>query len=126
MPPPATHLASAVMPVLRANAISQGTTQTVDVSGEMDISTVPQVATLIDRALAARPETLVLDLSDVDFCDSSGIHLVVKAHHRATAARIRFHVISPRGAARRVFEICSVDRLVSFVTVADAEASSAA
>ena len=113
-------------PVLRATTTSIGTVQTVTVSGEMDVSTVPQVATLLDRAISERPEILVLDLSDVGFCDSSGIHAVVKTHHRAETARICFRVIPPAGPARRVFEICSIDEFVSFVTVEDASAASAA
>jgi anti-sigma B factor antagonist len=111
--------------VLRASTSSLGTTQTVNVSGEIDVSTVAQVVAVLDRAIGERPETLVLDMSAVEFCDSSGIHMVVKAHHRSEAARIRFRVIPPTGPARRVFEICSIDRIVSFVTVDEASAAAA-
>jgi anti-sigma B factor antagonist len=122
-PPSVSYLADrASHPVLRASARRQGTTQVVTVSGEMDISTVPQVGTLLDRAIGERPETLVLDLSAVDFCDSSGIHQVVKTHHRAAAARIRFRVIPPTGPARRAFEICSIGEFVSLVSGEDASA----
>jgi anti-sigma B factor antagonist len=124
--PPASPAPCVSQPVLRASTSSLGTVQTVTVSGEMDISTVPQVSTLLDRAISVRPEILVLDLSGVDFCDSSGIHAVVKTHHRAESARISFRVIPPAGPARRVFEICSIDEFVSFVTVDDANSASAA
>jgi anti-sigma B factor antagonist len=124
MQPSVTHLTPTVTePVLRAHISRHGTTRVVTVAGEMDLSTVVQVGNLIDRAMAARPEILVLDLSEIEFCDSSGIHLVVKAHHRAAAARIHFRVIPPTGPARRVFEICAIDELVTFVSVDDTTAA---
>jgi anti-sigma B factor antagonist len=116
------HSPSVAEPVLRAQLSPQGTTEVVTVSGEMDISTVAQVGTLLDRALDKRPEILFLDLSEIEFCDSSGVHLVVKTHHRAEAQRTRFRVMPPTGPARRVFEICAIDEFVTFVTADDGSA----
>jgi anti-sigma B factor antagonist len=105
----------AVQPLLTVEAASQGTTQIVTVTGELDVACIDEVGRVIDRALAARPETLVLDLSSIDFCDSSGVHLVLRTHRRAQTDRIRMRVIPPAGTARRVFDICCVEDYVTFI-----------
>jgi anti-anti-sigma factor len=93
----------------------QGTTYVVAVTGEMDVSSVSDVRSVLDRALRDEPETLLLDLGQLEFCDSSGVHLVVHAHRRATAQGIAFLVLPPIGAARRVFDLCRVGDHVPFV-----------
>jgi anti-anti-sigma factor len=93
----------------------QGTTRIVTVAGEIDLGSVEAVRQAVDAALSKRPETVVLDLSEIAFCDSSGIHVVVNSHHRAAEQRIRFVVIRPTGPAWRAFEVCQIDREVQFV-----------
>src|SRR5450432_2023644 len=54
----------------------------VDVAGEVDIATAPD----LERALLAaeaRGRSVVLDLRALDFIDSSGVHVIIAAHHRA-------------------------------------------
>lgn len=93
----------------------QGTTQVVAVSGEIDLSSVDRIQKATDGALSQGPETVVLDLGAVAFCDSSGIDLVVRCHRRATARHVRLVVVRPTGPAWRPFEICNIDREVRFV-----------
>lgn len=103
------------MQLIRVQSRVQGTTRLVAVQGEMDMSSVGKVKHAIDAAVAERPETIVLDLSAVDFCDSSAIQLVVASHRRATERGMRFVAIRPNGRAWRAFEICNIDRQVPFV-----------
>jgi anti-sigma B factor antagonist len=93
----------------------QGTTQVVAVRGEIDLSCVDKIQKATDAALSQGPETMVLDLSAVTFCDSSGIELVVRCHRRAEAQGVRLVVVRPTGPAWRPFEICNIDRQVQFV-----------
>lgn len=94
--------------VLQVKRSSQGTTRVVLATGELDVASVRRVQAAVDGALAERPETVVLDLSELSFCDSSGIRLAESAQRRAAAQGVRFVVVRPVGAARRVFEICDV------------------
>jgi len=93
----------------------QGTTRVVALEGELDFSSIPGAREAMDEALSARPETVVLDLSRLTFCDSSGVHLVVRSHAIATEHGIRFVAIRPLGSAARVFEICGIDGQVGLV-----------
>jgi anti-anti-sigma factor len=105
--------------LVEIEATAQGTTQLVRVRGEIDISSVCQVRDAIDTALGLRPETLLLDLSEIAFCDSSGIHLVVSSHRHAVDLGIRLVVVRPVGPAWRAFELCQIDREVRFVSSLD-------
>jgi anti-sigma B factor antagonist len=107
--------ATSFRPLLTAELQVQGTTCTVAVAGEMDISSADQVRNVIDRGIGERPETLLLDLSELEFCDSTGIHLVIRSQRRATAGGIRFVVIPPTGLARRVFDLSGIAGHVPFV-----------
>jgi anti-sigma B factor antagonist len=94
---------------------AQGTTQLVVVRGEIDLSSVDKIRRATDAAMSQGPETVVLDLGAVTFCDSSGIELVVSCHRRAKAHDVRLVVVRPAGPAWRPFEICNIDREVQFV-----------
>ncbi len=47
----------------------------VSIAGELDISTVPELAGRGETALALGPRRLVVDVSEVTFADSSAISL---------------------------------------------------
>ena len=112
--------------VIEIELSSQGSTRLVSVTGEIDMSSVGAVRTAVDAAFADRPETIVLDISQIEFCDSSGIHLVVTSHRRAQKSRVRFVAVRPAGPAWRAFELCGIDQEVQFVTSPDGAAASSA
>lgn len=105
--------------LLAVESSVKGTTVVVVVRGEMDRSSVDKVRGPLDRALSAAPETVVLDLTAVTFCDSSGARAVINAHRRAIDRGCRLVVVRPQGPAWRTFEICQLDRWVRFVETGD-------
>ena len=73
-------------------------TVVVRISGELDMSSIPELASAVEPALASNPSALVVDLSGLGFADSSAIALWV-----AWAARIeRFELRNPPSFVRRV------------------------
>jgi anti-anti-sigma factor len=90
----------------------QGTIRIV-VAGELDMETGPRLHEELDRACAAGPERLVLDLRPVSFFDSTGLQLVLDAEVRCRRNGTRFIVLPGDGEPRRVLELAEVtDRLV--------------
>ena len=53
---------------------------------EIDITNAPVLRSALLEAAAHGHRTVVADLSRTQFCDSSGLHTVLAAHKRATAA----------------------------------------
>ena len=77
----------------------------VMVEGELDIATAPRLISVLNRAVQEALRSLVVDLSEVDFMDSTGLALLINAHRRLTRRRLGFAVVCPPGPLWRVFEI---------------------
>jgi anti-anti-sigma factor len=61
---------------------------------------------------------VVLDLSDVTFIDSSGIHAVVIAAKRCAEENVRFVILPGPPHVHRVFEICQLTTQLPFAAQA--------
>ena len=65
----------------------------VTVSGELDMSTAEQLSNTVNDQLRASPGRIVLDLSELTFCDSLGLGTLVvlsrSAHNRQTYLLLR-------------------------------------
>src|SRR2546421_10848214 len=78
------------------------------VSGELDIATSPRLDAAVERALG-EADDVVLDLSNVDFIDSSGLYVVVAAARgsQANGKRLRISAsLSPQ--VERLFELAGM------------------
>jgi anti-sigma B factor antagonist len=75
------------------------------VEGELDIATAPRLISILNRSVQDALRSLVVDLSDVDFMDSTGLALLINAHRRLTRRSKGFAVVCPPGPLWRVFEI---------------------
>jgi anti-sigma B factor antagonist len=78
------------------------------VQGELDMETGPRLQDEIERAHAAAPAVLVLDLRGVTFFDSTGLQIVLDAEVRARDARWTFVVAPGHGEPRRILELAEV------------------
>jgi anti-anti-sigma factor len=84
----------------------------VTVHGELDVETGPRLAEELFAIEGRAPATLVLDLSDVSFFDSTGLQIVLDAEVRAREQERTFVVLPGEGEPRRVLELAEVaDRL---------------
>lgn len=85
-------------------------------SGEIDLASSPELRTaLYDPETAA--ETVVLDLREVTFMDSSGLGVIVGQHKRAREEGFRF-CVAIDGAAE-VQRILELSGLVAVLDIAD-------
>jgi anti-anti-sigma factor len=100
-----------VVPFALERQLSSGTARIV-VRGELDLSTGPRVEEEVLRTEAENPETLILDLRDVSFFDSTGLQLVLDADVRAREEGRALIVVPGDGEPRRILELAEViDRL---------------
>ncbi|MGP4003585.1 STAS domain-containing protein [Streptomyces sp. 8N706] len=111
----------------------QGDWAVLHVSGEMDLVTSPAVRQHVHDAVAEGRRSLVLDLSGVRFCDSSGVGVLIAARRLMRSCQGRLRLILPaRGAedgshVNRVLAALGVRRLFEVypdVTAAVDEAAS--
>lgn len=98
--------------ILQVHRETGATVVALVLHGELDITTLPLAEREVGAAAAAGPATLLIDLSRLDFVDSSGVRLVLLADDTTRAAGRRLTVRLGTGPARRVFELLGlVDRL---------------
>src|SRR5947209_7457457 len=106
--PPVLSAAMPEPPAFSARAERRDGAAVVVLGGELDLAAVDAL-----HAVLARPEaqgdTLVFDLRDVTFIDSSGLSVIVASHQRQRSSQGRFAVVvaSP-SAVQRLFELCGL------------------
>ena len=92
--------------------VSDRTTVTVSLAGEIDIATVVAARAEVTAAIQAHPgATVVVDLAGVGYLDSTGLGMLVGAHKRATEAGGAIRVVNPSTMIRRVFDITDLSIL---------------
>jgi anti-anti-sigma factor len=100
-----------VVPFALERQLSSGTVRII-VRGELDLATGPRVEEEVRRAEAEAPDTLILDLREVSFFDSTGLQLVLDADVRAREEGRTLIVLPGDGEPRRILELAEVaDRL---------------
>jgi len=78
--------------------------------GEVDLATVGELREAVERAIGADPADLWIDLTAVEFIDSTGLNAVLRAHRALDDGRRRLAVICPGGGpVRRAFEVSGID-----------------
>jgi anti-sigma B factor antagonist len=103
-PPTADGPAFPPDPQVVAGVEPHGDALVVEIVGEIDALTAPQLVGALDDALAQRPRVVVADLSKVDFFASAGIAALVDAHQKA-ADGVRFHIVAAGSTTLRVLEL---------------------
>jgi len=82
--------------------------------GELDPHTAPLLKSEVDRLAADGSTQIVLDLSNLQFIDSSGLRVVISAHRDMADRGGSLSLRSPSETARRLLEITG---LVEHITI---------
>ena len=95
----------------------------IALAGEIDIAVAPQVSAALDEGARTTDGAFVVDLCDVEFLDSSGVTVLVRA--RAVLGRDdrELVVICPPGPVRRIFEVAGIVDLLALYASRDEAAS---
>ena len=93
-----------------------GATVVVEVRGELDLATAPQLEAELDRVRALPGlERGVIDLRNLVFLDSTGLEAIVKFHRAATKAGVEVAVVRGPRAVERLFAVMQLDRSLTLV-----------
>ncbi len=84
------------------------------VAGDLDHHTTPRLRAALEEVKFGPDADLVIDLSGLTFCDSTGIATLVAAHQRAADAGAALLLAGLDADIARVFQIMGLDRLLSF------------
>lgn len=94
------------------------------VDGRLDLRAAGEVRLQASAAMAAGGGSLVLDLTHVEFIDSSGLGILAGLHRESLRLGGRLVIVAPAGSARQIF---ALTRTEAFFTLTDSpEAARAA
>jgi anti-sigma B factor antagonist len=81
----------------------------IEVAGEIHVSTAPEFSELLNAAVEGGRTSLVLDLTDVMFIDSTGLSVLLNALRQVTRAGGRMALVCSNPTVLRLFEITRLD-----------------
>jgi anti-sigma B factor antagonist len=94
----------------------------VSAPAELDISTADQLRAVLLDTTTRGHATVVVDMTRTLFCDSYGLHTLLRVHSLARDEGGELRLVIPAdGAVPRIFALTSLDRLIpSFASLKEA------
>ena len=85
---------------------------TLALSGELDMSTAPELSRSLSEVLDRQPQQVTLELGDLAFIDSTGLTLIVRTSNRLKEHHGALRLAHPTPPIRRVLEIVGLEGLL--------------
>jgi anti-sigma B factor antagonist len=96
---------------LRTDTVN-GTVTVVTVDGDVDMSTAPQLEERLSGLSSGGARNLVVDLTAVEFLDSSALGVLVGVHKRVTAAGGTIKLVCGHPRIERIFAITRLTEVI--------------
>jgi anti-sigma B factor antagonist len=92
----------------------------VIICGEIDLYTAPRLHSELAGLLAdGMPARVVIDMSGVEFCDSTGMNVLLSCLRRARERGGDLEIAAPRPAVRKILQVTGLDSVFTVVEDAD-------
>jgi|HubBroStandDraft_2_1064218.scaffolds.fasta_scaffold16446_3 anti-sigma B factor antagonist len=102
---------------LKVSCQYQGDHTVMSVAGEIDLYTAPRLHAELAAAVAAgSPARIIVDMSGVEFCDSTGMNVLLAAQRLAREGGGDLELAGPRPAIRKILQVTGLE---SVFTVLD-------
>ncbi|QBI51907.1 Anti-sigma-B factor antagonist [Streptomonospora litoralis] len=88
--------------------------------GEIDLYTAPQLRSGLVDALDDGARRLVVDMSRVEFCDSTGMSVLLSVMKRAREKDGDLELVAPKPAVRKILEVTGLDAVFTVADSSDA------
>jgi len=87
----------------------------IGVSGELDLASSPELERELERGASSETELLIIDLRNLEFMDSTGLSVLVRAHQKATRGGKRFAVVKGPQQVQRLLSLTGVAERLTVV-----------
>ena len=87
---------------------SEGRAAVISVSGELDLATGPELEQALDGVSGSPAELLVIDLRQLEFMDSTGLSIIVKAHQRLAGEGRELGLVKGPAQVQRLLDLTGV------------------
>jgi anti-anti-sigma factor len=94
---------------------SQDRVAVITVSGELDLAAGPALEEELARAAESGVALVIVDLRALDFIDSTGLGILIKAHQRAERFGRRFAVVRGPSQVQRLLGLTGLEERLTIV-----------
>lgn len=96
----------------RLEVRNEGRSTVISVSGELDLASSPALQEELDRVATSDSQMLIIDLRELDFMDSTGLSVLVRAHQRIEEQGRQLAMVKGPQQVQRLLSLTGVaDRL---------------
>jgi len=95
--------------VFKVSGTDNETTSLLVLEGELDVATAPVLLEYLQLLNAGSPANICLDLSGLEFVDSTGLGLLVTMHKRARTEGTSFTLVAPSEQFLKLLEVTGLD-----------------
>ncbi|HVT68761.1 MAG TPA: STAS domain-containing protein [Trebonia sp.] len=89
-----------------------GAIAVVRLPAEVDLRLADSVRESLLTLINEGAHALIVDMTGTEFCDSAGMHALIRASQRAAANKTQMRIAIAYTAVLRVLELTAVDRLL--------------
>jgi anti-sigma B factor antagonist len=82
------------------------------ISGALDAHTAPRLRSEVDQIVGEKLRSVVVDLSQLDFIDSSGVAVLVSLYKRVRSMQGNVTVVGVRDQPQAIFRLLHLDRVL--------------
>jgi anti-sigma B factor antagonist len=97
---------------LELNQYSSQDVTVLTLAGRIDSVTAPELRAQLSRSITRRPPNIVVDLTGVDFIDSSGLAAIVQGMRSCRAGGGNLCLSNPQRPVRMILELTRLDRAI--------------
>jgi anti-sigma B factor antagonist len=87
----------------------------ITLGGELDLASAAAFADAIDHATSSGAEVVIVDLRGLEFMDSTGIGVIVRAHQAAPQSGYRFAVVKGSPQVDRILSLTGLDEQITLL-----------
>jgi anti-sigma B factor antagonist len=93
----------------------EGSTKLISVSGELDLASGPELESELDKVSAPETTLVVVDLRELEFMDSTGLSIIVRAHQRLAETGCELGLVRGSTQVQRLLDLTGVAERVRLV-----------
>ena len=95
----------------------EGDILSIAIKGEIDHHSAKSIREQMDTEIFChRKPTVILDLSGIDFMDSSGLGLILGRYNKAVELGVKFTVRNPTSATMKIISLAGGERIFDVIT----------
>jgi len=108
-------------PVLAVVVLDRGSTAEMLLAGDLDVDSDPLLRTVVTQVLIdPQVRRIMVDVSMVEFCDSSGLTALIRAHSRAESFGVPLCLVRVGPQLRRILNLTGLWDVLDCTGVEDA------